>query len=120
MPSATTNGWPYPLATEPVRDGAVAIQNLAAEAESRLFGFGVQRGAIAGGVADANGALDFIFPVPFLEIPAVVVTVRDAAILAILHGPLQRAAGFTVLFKTLAGAVRPGAIEFSWIAVGKL
>lgn len=36
MPSATAGGWPYPLPTEPVRDGAVNIQNLANKAQSRL------------------------------------------------------------------------------------
>lgn len=36
MPSATANGYPYPLPTEPVRDGAVAIKNLADAVEARL------------------------------------------------------------------------------------
>lgn len=32
MPGTTTEGLPYPLPTEPVRDGAVAIQNTATAA----------------------------------------------------------------------------------------
>jgi hypothetical protein len=118
MPTNTAGKWPYPLPTEPTRDGAINMQALADTADRRLANCGVQYGAVGGGVADANGALSVTFAKPFLTVPAVTVTVRDSAILAILYGPQQTASYFTVLFKTLAGAVRPGAIEFSWIAYG--
>ena len=36
MPANTAGGWPYPLPTEPVKDGAVAIQNIANESQKRL------------------------------------------------------------------------------------
>jgi hypothetical protein len=36
MPSNTAGGFPYPLATEPTRDGAAAIQALATETDHRL------------------------------------------------------------------------------------
>jgi hypothetical protein len=117
---ALNNGWPYPLGTEPVRDGDNAIKAVADEAAKRLGTAGVQFGAIGGGVADANGALIVAFPKPFLALPAVTVTVFDSAVIAILYKPQLLAGSFTVLFKTLAGANRPGAIEFSWIAAGKL
>jgi len=39
MPANTGGGYPYPLATEPVRDGATAIQNLATAVDSRMGSF---------------------------------------------------------------------------------
>jgi len=36
MPSQTAQGYPYPLPSEPVRDGAVAIRNLAEAIQARL------------------------------------------------------------------------------------
>lgn len=54
MPSNTAGGWPYPLPTEPVRDGAVAIKALADQANKRLVNlsvFGVRTVA----AFDANG-----------------------------------------------------------------
>lgn len=41
MPGATAQGYPYPLATEPVRDGATAIKNLADAVQLR---FPIKRG----------------------------------------------------------------------------
>ena len=41
MPSNTAHGYPYPLPTEPVRDGAVAIKNLADANQARVP---IQRG----------------------------------------------------------------------------
>jgi len=112
-------GYRYPLPSEAVRVGANAIQDLAWDVANHFpNSVCVQYGAISGGVADGNGAIDIAFPRAFSAVPAVTITVRDSAIIAILHGPLHRPQGFTVLFKTLAGAVRPGAIEFSWIAAG--
>lgn len=43
MPGATTDGYPYPLPTEPVADGAVAIQSLANAVSARL-GVGIVSG----------------------------------------------------------------------------
>lgn len=120
MPALTAGKWPYPLPTEPVKDGATAMQNLAAEADKRLGNAAVQFGAVGGGVADGNGALVVAFPKAFQSIPAVTVTVRDSGILAVLLGSQQFVSSFTVMFKTLAGTPRPGAIEFSWIAVGPI
>jgi hypothetical protein len=36
MPTNTAGGWPYPLPTEPTRDGAVNMQALADQAQKRL------------------------------------------------------------------------------------
>lgn len=36
MPSNTASGYPYPLPTEPVKDGAVAIKNLADAVQLRF------------------------------------------------------------------------------------
>lgn len=114
----TTGKWPYPLGTEPVRDGDNAIKALADESELRLAKLGLAYGAIGGGVADANGALVVSYGRTFTATPAVNVTVFDSAVLAILLKSQLFPTQFTILFKTVAGAVRPGAIEFSWVAVG--
>jgi len=118
----TPYGWPYPTGTDLVRDGDNAIEALgraiAATMNSSVAKLGMAYGAVGGGVADVNGALVVTYGRTFLSIPAVTVTVRDAAILAVLLGSQQYPNQCTVLFKTLAGAARPGAIEFSWIAVG--
>jgi len=118
MPTTTTNNWPYPLPTEPVKDGAAAIQSLAAESDLRLAKLGLAYGAIGGGVADVNGALVVALGRTFTGLPSVTVTVFDTAIIAILLKSQLFQDQFTVLFKTLAGAARPGAIEFSWQAIG--
>ena len=54
MPSATAGGWPYPLPTEPVRDGAVNIQSLANKSQSRLGNQAVFA-AFFSGSFDVNG-----------------------------------------------------------------
>lgn len=113
-------GYRFPLSSEPVRDGAQAIENLAWDVANHFPNQVSIQAGISGGVADANGAIDVPFPRAFSGNPSVTVTVRDAAIIAILHGPLQRPQGFTVLFKNLNGTNRPGAIEFSWIAAGPI
>lgn len=37
MPSQTAGGLPYPLPTEPVKEGAVAIRNLAEATDRRIY-----------------------------------------------------------------------------------
>jgi hypothetical protein len=46
MPGNTANGLPYPLPSEPVRDGAVAIRNLAEELTKRAVIATTTRGAV--------------------------------------------------------------------------
>ena len=40
MPANTTHGFPYPLPSEPVAEGAQAIRNLAEAVDTRLAGYG--------------------------------------------------------------------------------
>lgn len=54
MPSATAGGWPYPLPTEPTRDGAANIKALADDAQSR-FGPDATVGMHVVAAFDVNG-----------------------------------------------------------------
>lgn len=53
MPSSNSGGWPYPLPTEPVRDGANAIKSLADANSMRLKNMTVW-GAYMVGAFDSN------------------------------------------------------------------
>lgn len=64
MPSQTAGGLPYPLPTEPVRDGAQAIHNLADAIQARGGGQLIQAGN-SSGVTQPTGVLRVNFPVAF-------------------------------------------------------
>lgn len=70
MPSNTTNGLPYPLPTEPVKDGAVSIQNLANALDTRGNGYYTQRGSTTWTVP-AGGVFMFVYPLKFAGTPIV-------------------------------------------------
>jgi hypothetical protein len=68
MPSQTAGGLPYPLPSEPVRDGAVAIKNLADAIEGRGGGVFTQVGKTQVTTQPAGIAIIF-FPVVFSGVP---------------------------------------------------
>ena len=73
MPASTPKGYPYPLSTDPVRDGAVAIQHLAEANELRVptqHGFYM----LSGYTTNQYGGIDVA--VGFTVIGAVAVTAQ--------------------------------------------
>lgn len=64
MPSTTAGGLPYPLPTEPVRDGANAVKALADALQVRTLGLMFQVGQA---IVTCNGAggWSIVFPQPF-------------------------------------------------------
>lgn len=64
MPGATTNGLPYPLGTEPVRDGDNAIKNLADALDRRGYGYRTEARTVVV-TPNAAGGFAFNFARPF-------------------------------------------------------
>jgi hypothetical protein len=91
MPSNTTDGLPYPLPTEPVKDGAVSIQNLATALDSRGNGFYTQRGTSTWTIP-SNGVFVHVFPLKFARAPIIV-----------KYNPLANGTAFSALVTVEAG-----------------
>lgn len=118
MPSKTPTGLPYPLSTEPVKDGATAIQALTAALDVRI-----QSGS---SVVTLNGTLgdaQIPFPVAFKS-------GTQPTFIPVMSSPM---AGFTVAsyqqytntvqgsikIATAAGGIpNSGSYRVEWIAVG--
>lgn len=91
MPGTTPNGLPYPLASEPVKDGAVAIQNLAAALDNRGYGLRVEAKRVqvttnASGVAVVTFAKAFPSP-PVIATVAGTGDVGGFFLIACLYDP---------------------------------
>lgn len=71
MPANTPAGLPYPLPTEPVKDGAVSIQNLATALDGRGQGLYSIRGQNSSWNVPAGGLYSFTFPYKFTGNPVV-------------------------------------------------
>jgi hypothetical protein len=56
MPAQTANGLPYPLSTEPVADGAEAIQALATAISAARLPYGLKSGAVTVELVAASAA----------------------------------------------------------------
>lgn len=82
MPSATAGGWPYPLPTEPTRDGATNMEALAREADKRLGQLAVH-GQPTVVAFDANGLWYFNWSswgITWLAPPAVAAMVGQTTV----------------------------------------
>lgn len=116
MPSKTPTGLPYPLATEPTRDGAANIQALAVALDVR-----VQAGTA---VISTNVTGDGYVPYPVAfkagTKPYVVVVMSDppSGYIASSFQQYTDNTRAAVRVTTLAGAVVNGNIRVEWIAIG--
>ena len=114
MPS-TPGGLPYPVATDPVTQGAAAIETLAKAAE-RVAGAVTSAGALARGsgftvVRSALGTYVVTFPTPFAAVPIVVATPEGAVLWFYLSA--IGVGGFTMNLRNSAGV----AVDFPFTFV---
>jgi hypothetical protein len=116
MPSKTPTGLPYPLATDPVRDGATAVQALAAALDVR-----VQAGtAVVATNPQGDGYVPF--PVAFRSgtVPVFVPVMSDPAsgYVASSYRQYTNSDAGLVHVSLLSGAPATGTVRVEWIAVG--
>jgi hypothetical protein len=122
MPGSTAGGLPYPLGTEPVRDGDNAIKALADALQVRGGAQRVQRGSVLV-TLDPNGQVAHVFPVPFTGTPVVTFSSDGAKGVVILFNLVSRdTAGMVVTavqVSTVSGTtIRTGPTWMHYIAVG--
>lgn len=119
MPSNTPNGYPYPVASDPVAQGATAIQNLASAVDTKL-------GVMAAGVVSVNCATigqaantTLTFPAGrFPSAPNVAFTSTQGATQPqnSANAPASiTATGMTVYATRTAGST--GALNVGWLAM---
>jgi hypothetical protein len=113
MPGATADGLPYPLGTEPVRDGDNAIKNLADALQARGHGLRTIAGRFDG-TTDGNGYVRV--SAPWLPRSCVVTGVVPADRLYVIDA--TDAAGALVRIYTVfpyAVAVNTATAFYYWI-----
>jgi hypothetical protein len=113
MPN-TPNGLPYPLASDPVTQGAAAIEALARATDTALVAQNPGYRIEAGRGAFVNGSTVVTFAKPFSGIPSVVITAEGSTgNAAAIQIGAPTATGFTMWNGT-----GNNAFPISWIAVG--
>ena len=128
MPSTTPGGWPYPLPTEPVRDGAANITNLANANQMRLASLAVF-GQYVIGAFDANGlwyaAAWSAYGMAWDAVPAIVASAStgttggDAGVHVQIYRPHNSAAGMVLQAAYVKdGRGFSGNIDLYVIAIG--
>lgn len=115
MPANTAKGFPYPLPTDPLTNGATAIKNLATAVDTRL-------GVLASGTVSVNvttggtpATVTVTFPVGrFTVAPTVVAGPLSSA----ANSNVQAAAAAATLTSVVISAVRAtaGPQPVQWIA----
>jgi hypothetical protein len=118
MPSTTAGGLPYPLGTEPVRDGDNAIKNLADAIQLR-GGASAVRGASTVTTANASGTGSVGFT-GFSASPAVVANSGDSAagIRIDIVNTVLTGFNYRVLNQTTAAVVPNATVRINWLAYG--
>jgi len=123
MPGTTANGLPYPLPSEPVKDGAVAIQNLADALQVRGHGLRIEARRVTV-TTDNNGYASIIYAKAFASPPVAVVWVerQGAGIdlwLSSFDGNNQIAMGTWFFIRRMFdNAAAPGSFSVQYIAIG--
>ena len=114
MPATTTQGFPYPLPTDPIADGADAIKALAQKIDDIVGTFAAGTIAIQGTGATSASA-PITFPAGrFTVAPVVVATVTVGAVASVTA---VTAAGATVGVKRTDDAAFSSTFNVYWIAV---
>ena len=121
MPSKTASGLPYPLPSEPVRDGAVSIQNLASAVDVRI-----QAGSAIIVTTAGSGDGYIPFPVAFKSgtKPVVIVQFSDPStsfggVLAWSFFQYTDATKIAVRVTNMTGGLPPaGNYRMEWHAIG--
>lgn len=115
MPSTTALGYPIPLDSDPVNDGAESVRNLAQAVDDNV-------GVIAAGTSTvvlssaANGSVAVVFPVGRFSAAPVVVASNENSI---YHASVSNvtAAGFTLAVRQTLNNTATINVPVSWIAV---
>jgi hypothetical protein len=117
MSGTTPHGLPYPSATDPLAQGAAAIQALAETIEKRGF---IQAGSTV--TTTGGDGYQFIpFPVPYASKPVVLVSEGDNNnVYFLLDSVSSTAAAFRFLAVGLVSNAPAGSVtcRVNWIAVG--
>lgn len=116
MPTTTTLGYPVPLDSDPVADGATATRNLGQAVDDKI---GVAARGISTVVVTAStvGTLAVDFPVGrFTSAPAVVATgVGSSVWMAYIQA--ITASGFTLGVRQVQGTSTTANVAVNWIAL---
>lgn len=122
MPGQTANGLPYPLGTEPVRDGDNAIKALADALQVRGHGLEIQSGIA--NLTPAGGNVSFFWPHQFKAGGSVHCVWTGVAIGGfiplIVINSVPDSAGVTLYVREMIGNQPWGTGFFAhWVAIGQ-
>lgn len=119
MPSATTNGYPFPVGTDRVMDGDNAIQALAEAADAKAGIGAAGLASVIGASGAATAVLAVVFPVGRFTVPPVAVaSIAAGGNTYIVTVSSVTAAGFNLTVSRRAGDNFPSGITVavSWVA----
>lgn len=121
MPSNTPNGYPYPVASDPVAQGATAIQNLAQAVDTRLGVMAAGQLVIPIPVIGTNYTATVTLPAGrFTSAPTAIFTLAQAVTTPqnSATGPKANpsATAFSIAAARVAGS--PGDLNVGWLAIG--
>ncbi|MBO0866227.1 MAG: hypothetical protein J2P16_14275 [Mycobacterium sp.] len=116
MPSATPLGIPYPVATDPVSDGATAMQNIATWLDPKMR---IAAGSVSIAIANANsGSASVTFPSGrFTTGPQVVATPVGAPTPFVAVSAGLSASGVTLWLRHVDNNTSTQNVTVRWIAI---
>jgi hypothetical protein len=117
MPN-TTNGYPYPATSDPVAQGATAIQNLAQAIDTRVRATAAGQVAVSVNAA-ATGSATVTFPAGrFTATPQCFGNAQNSLYVASIGAGGRTATGCTVTIRHIDQAVTTATPNVDWLAIG--